>query len=920
MRFHYRLRIFCVPITIATFLAVCPAQAATQSVPVMRNAPAGSVILRAEPIDVTIKSLKVLRQLPLASLSKPNIMIGTTRLSFKPMLDNKRAPFNIAASLRKLPGSAVVIADETTAWEIDRGMIVHSMLTYRLKTGTCGDSARRAKVAATGVECATKLNDASFAAAMSNKSDAHYIANPTRRAAVLAEAQSARAATAAQIATDISELRAAFNDPAKRGQIDAQVGTAESARLASLSDDQLTMEITNSAETKIEQTIFVPRNDTPNARLSMSKFSPINGAGGPEPLQLVTAAGLGKTGKVPSAPPIQDTERLLSTQTFLTGFTLGRHYEWSQSVDTTISWCIVGCKKTYYAQVFATFSLGFGLRFPIKIHGLYKHHLANGQETATVTANFEPFDANADEYAQTGLPQEQLFNGKEIVAEAVAKAGVRFKLPIYGKVEPALFDYGDDYTSALPAPFTGGNFPPPAPGELGFPALEKVFNKPDQDLLAGAANYVAFGAQVFGAVKADLHSTSLRFKLRDLLKGETTWLESSGQQMPMEINPGDHSSHFTLSDPEYTLGFHVTPGLVGNLFVHLAVWGHDWPITVWFPQLALDLPPGGVKFACHKGTSCSRTYNFSPTVQSESDGPSSPNDEAILQWKLKFEGKWKPQCLDQLCKDHLFGLLGITTFTGSYVKKLMEDEFEAAKDFVGNVSETLKVIAPYEAKIQKGWQDAENQAAEQVELSKIRKAKHAAYVALLPTINPPVVTHKQLGNSDSVPPSVVTTPKPAPPVVLERRVPTLAAPPAARVPAPVPAPEPPPRVLIQRRIPDLVVAPAERAPTPAPEPAAAVIIERRAPILAAPQPERAPEPAPEPAPPPVSQGRPSFPNFQFPTIAAPRPAPVVQKSTLCRFTSGPRAGQDQDYAPMAPIPVGSNCQDARGSFGTVVAP
>ncbi len=47
--------------------------------------------------------------------------------------------------------------------------------------------------------------------------------------------------------------------------------------------------------------------------------------------------------------------------------------------------------------------------------------------------------------------------------------------------------------------------------------------------------------------------------------------------------------------------------------------------------------------------------------------------------------------------------------------------------------------------------------------------------------------------------------------------------------------------------------------------------------------------------------------------------PAIVESTLCRFTSGPREGDTQDYAPMAPIPVGSPCQDGRGSGGTVVA-
>lgn len=44
------------------------------------------------------------------------------------------------------------------------------------------------------------------------------------------------------------------------------------------------------------------------------------------------------------------------------------------------------------------------------------------------------------------------------------------------------------------------------------------------------------------------------------------------------------------------------------------------------------------------------------------------------------------------------------------------------------------------------------------------------------------------------------------------------------------------------------------------------------------------------------------------------------KSTLCRFDRGPRIGQTQDYAPMAPLPIGSGCQDGAGSTGWVVAP
>jgi hypothetical protein len=46
-----------------------------------------------------------------------------------------------------------------------------------------------------------------------------------------------------------------------------------------------------------------------------------------------------------------------------------------------------------------------------------------------------------------------------------------------------------------------------------------------------------------------------------------------------------------------------------------------------------------------------------------------------------------------------------------------------------------------------------------------------------------------------------------------------------------------------------------------------------------------------------------------------------QTSTLCHFEKGPRAGQTQDYAPQAPLPVGTPCQDGQQplSTGHVVA-
>lgn len=42
-------------------------------------------------------------------------------------------------------------------------------------------------------------------------------------------------------------------------------------------------------------------------------------------------------------------------------------------------------------------------------------------------------------------------------------------------------------------------------------------------------------------------------------------------------------------------------------------------------------------------------------------------------------------------------------------------------------------------------------------------------------------------------------------------------------------------------------------------------------------------------------------------------------STICSFTNGPAAGTTHDYAPMPGLPVGSACEDGRGSTGVIIA-
>lgn len=46
-----------------------------------------------------------------------------------------------------------------------------------------------------------------------------------------------------------------------------------------------------------------------------------------------------------------------------------------------------------------------------------------------------------------------------------------------------------------------------------------------------------------------------------------------------------------------------------------------------------------------------------------------------------------------------------------------------------------------------------------------------------------------------------------------------------------------------------------------------------------------------------------------------------ERSCLCQFTGGPRAGQVQDYTghPSGPLPVGTPCQDGIASWGVIIS-
>jgi hypothetical protein len=961
MRFHYHL------IGMAGLLAVCPAQAATQPAIVRQaldtsteitlppeaaaRAKAAPETIRAGRNSGSVQGLKVIRQFPMVQLGKnPEITLGKTRFSMAPVFANPSALPNIAKRLRTTPQLVTVVAEDIAVTEVDRGsrgrgLQVWQFLSYQIKPGVCSNAGRRGALAKDGVGCSNRLSNQARAAAFANAKDPHYVADPAQRAKALADANVKVAQANAAIAIDIAKIRTALSSAEGRAHFDDERGPGEGARLSALTDDQLTEEMINSGLTKIEQVLFIPSSEATAMRKP------------PATLQLAD----------PKPEPV-DVDRALEPRVFLTGFTLGREFKWQQRVEKTIDFCPwpVDCPTTYYAEVYAGFSYGLGLRFPIKLSGTYHHHQDGQAQSASVTTKFAPIDGSVEDYTASGLPGEKLFKAKELVAEFTAYAGAGYNLPFYPSVNLPVIPFGDDLTRKFDVPFTNGQFRPPAPGEFALKPLEVVFR--DIDVLGGRANFKIVAAKVFPAIRAKLTSESLTFALHDFYKkaDADVVLSYPGAVTDLAINPKDNSSKFSISDPKYNLSFLVTPGLVGNLSVYIGVWSDDWDFPVWFPQLALKIPEAGVVFTCHDQTTCARTYHYSAKFAKAEDDNRSLFERDVAEWAENLKSDWVPQCPDYECESKVkltasdVEAIAWNKFKNGSATKMsditsvLEDARNKVivawnKGFVSkwhpqcadldckiavssiNLDTRNKLVNRYEGNpttsmdeialvlgeaIEKA-QAAVAQSKQRQKLVEQQKIEqqHKSYMFLAQALwsskcmdqlcrtNVGALSGKMLAeliaqskqNSDASAGEIQAS-------VGKLYIPKFQAEidaSKARVG----------RSATGTVSPSTPAITNGRTATPTPEPP--TIYQGRVPVAA---------PEPTPAPPPVSQGRSGFPNFTFPTLAAPRPAPAVQKSTICRFTSGPRAGQDQDYAPMAPIPVGSNCQDGRGSVGSVVVP
>ena len=240
---------------------VQPAQPRRTSETLLPN----SAILRGGTHTETMQRLRVVRTYAMSDLrTNSQVRVGEARLDLQPMLSNPKALFNVAQRLRAMPQHVQVQEESSEVSEVEQGLVIHHVLTYRILPGKCSDPSAKAQLASAGVDCFTRVPTAERLAEFSRPGTPRYVADPQKREIAIAAFQRNSAQADVDATNGIADLKKALADPTQRAAIVAQVGQAETARLSTLNDDQLKEEVINASVQRYEETMFVPKVESAN--------------------------------------------------------------------------------------------------------------------------------------------------------------------------------------------------------------------------------------------------------------------------------------------------------------------------------------------------------------------------------------------------------------------------------------------------------------------------------------------------------------------------------------------------------------------------------------------------------------------------------------------------------------------------------
>lgn len=582
----------------------------------------GSVVLGGSDAKGLPRGLKVLRVIDPSALAKnPRLDVGATTFDFTPFLRNPKSLPNIGQKLRSMPDLVDVHDATVVVSQVPQGVVVTSTLSYSLKPGACTLAENRARILATGVSCFSYRAQSVRQAAVAKPGTVEFVEQSGLRGKALATMRDQDEVVGGDIDKHVRDFRAMLQDPAQRAELEASIGADEVQRMEQLDDTALAGELVNTHDVEIVENGFVP------------VLQPIKPVSDWDVIQAARTAQAAKLAKADTqlAPATAPTSYAIPEYTFLTGFTLSDRPEWRKRVTTTIKWCLLGCKKSYFAEAWAGFNYGLGMRFPMRFGGTYRFD-PNG--TATLQPSLNLIDGNVGDYRSAGLPDGQLFNGQELVAQFGADAGVVAKLPLVGGIGPSGWSSELVLTDYLTGSLKGGQLTPPQPGQANLPSGNFVVEQ--VDLLQNSASFGFIAAKVHPSVNIALSSSDVGVTIQGKPQ---SFKGGVGQTVALPIDAAQIST-FSVSTPSYDVKIQLKPGLTARMTINLAVWTAtvDWPV---------DLPIAGLNiaadFGCHAGTICDRDYVLSP------DGPYSPFRRDVKNWGLAYDKKWLPKCLDAIC-------------------------------------------------------------------------------------------------------------------------------------------------------------------------------------------------------------------------------------------------------------------------------
>ena len=325
-----------------------PADAAQITVAAAAPALPDTVLMQSASPLTSIRQLPVEREMSLSEIqSTRSLKLGNSTVDLAAMLENRDALPNVASRLEAMPGAVTVKSSDVKAYVVPQGLIVRSFLNYQIKPGACSDSSRRSRIEQAGIGCADNQSESQRVADYSNPASARFVEDPGKRTAAIAKAQQDWAQQEADAASKVANFRSILANPTERAKIEAAIGAQETSRIEQLSDEQLTGELVNAAETKIEDVMFIPKADLVDKEVSA--VADVGGATSSSGTRLQTLAGRlgGRLDALQGVSMTPTPNQPIDNVVFLTGFTLGRQYEWSKRIEKTINWCWVGCSETY---------------------------------------------------------------------------------------------------------------------------------------------------------------------------------------------------------------------------------------------------------------------------------------------------------------------------------------------------------------------------------------------------------------------------------------------------------------------------------------------------------------------------------------------------------------------------------------------